>query len=45
MNCKPYKVKLYEKQVPGHHSQMDVKYLTISDKNKKDQKIYLYRNR
>ncbi len=36
------KAKLYEKQVPGHHIQMDVKFLTFMDKNEKKIKRYQY---
>jgi transposase InsO family protein len=36
------KIKLYEKQTPGHHVQMDVKFLTFTDKDGKRIKRYQY---
>ena len=36
------KVKLYEKQTPGHHVQMDVKFLTFTDEEGKKIKRYQY---
>lgn len=36
------KIKLYEKQTPGHHVQMDVKFLTFTDKQGKNIKRYQY---
>ena len=34
--------KRYQKQVPGHHIQVDVKFLKFLDKNKKSIKRYQY---
>ncbi|TMU50418.1 transposase family protein [Flagellimonas algicola] len=36
------KIKLYEKQTPGHHVQMDVKFLAFTDKQGKNIKRYQY---
>ncbi|WP_111682857.1 IS481 family transposase [Winogradskyella tangerina] len=36
------KFKRYEKQTPGHHIQMDVKFLTFTDKQGKSIKRYQY---
>jgi len=36
------KAKLYEKQVPGHHIQMDVKFLSFINKDNKRIKRYQY---
>jgi len=36
------KAKLYEKQTPGHHVQMDVKFLNFTNKEKRKIKRYQY---